>query len=136
MFARLPALASFASLAVLAVATPAPAEKRWNTPTPTVTVTVTAPAPAPTGGAGGPTCSTGPIQCCNSVASASDPVGSLLLGLLGIVVEGVDVLLGLDCSPISVIGVGTGNACSANTVCCENNNVGGLISIGCVPIIL
>ncbi|KAI0653906.1 hydrophobin, partial [Cubamyces menziesii] len=80
-------------------------------------------------------CSTGPIQCCNSVESASDPVGSLLLGLLGIVVQGVDVLLGLDCSPISVIGVGGGN-CNTNVVCCQNNNVGGLISIGCVPVIL
>ncbi|KAI0746819.1 fungal hydrophobin-domain-containing protein [Daedaleopsis nitida] len=102
-----------------------------KTATTTKTVTVTAPASAPTGA-----CSTGPIQCCNSVSKASDPVSSLLLGLLGIVVEGVDVLLGLDCSPITVIGVGSGSACSANTVCCQNNNVGGLISIGCIPIIL
>ncbi|KAI0826594.1 fungal hydrophobin-domain-containing protein [Trametes gibbosa] len=129
MFARLPAVATVASLALLATATPA---KRWGSPPPTTTtVTVTAPAAAPTGS----TCSTGPIQCCNSVQSASDPVSSLLLGLLGIVVDGLDVLLGLDCSPISVIGVGGGN-CNANVVCCQNNNVGGLISIGCVPIIL
>ena len=48
---------------------------------------------------------------------------SLLLGLLGIVLDGVDALVGLDCSPITVIGVGTGNECSAEAVCCENNNV-------------
>ena len=77
----------------------------------------------------------------------------LLLGLLGIVVNGVDVLLGINCSPLSVIGIGSGNACSSNAVCCENNNVvstntalhdgsnsaflqGGLLSIGCIPIIL
>ena len=47
----------------------------------------------------------------------------LLLGLLGIVLDGVDALLGLDCSPITIIGAGTGNACSSNVVCCQNNNV-------------
>ncbi|KAI0371979.1 fungal hydrophobin [Pilatotrama ljubarskyi] len=140
MFARLPALVTFTSLALLAVATPAPAERRGgkpppptSAPHPTVTVTVTAPAPAPTGASA---CSTGPIQCCNSVESAGSAAGSLLLGLLGIVVEGVDVLLGINCSPITVIGVGGSGACSSNVVCCENNNVGGLISIGCVPVIL
>ncbi|KAI0693524.1 fungal hydrophobin [Cerioporus squamosus] len=81
-------------------------------------------------------CSTGPIQCCNSVKEASDPATSALLGLLGVVVQGVDVLVGLTCSPITVIGVGSGGSCSANTVCCENNSVGGLISIGCVPVSL
>ncbi|KAL7284173.1 hypothetical protein ACG7TL_001455 [Trametes sanguinea] len=135
MFPRLTTYVTVASVAVLAVATPN--VKRWNTPTSTPastkTITVTATAPAATETAGD--CSTGPIQCCNSVQSASDPVASLLLGLLGIVVEGVDVLLGLNCSPISVIGVGGGN-CDANVVCCQNNNVGGLISIGCVPVIL
>ncbi|TBU54144.1 fungal hydrophobin-domain-containing protein [Dichomitus squalens] len=79
-------------------------------------------------------CSTGPVQCCNTLTTASDPLASVILGLLGIIL-GPDVAVGLTCSPISVIGVG-GGSCSANTVCCENNNVGGLISIGCIPIIL
>ncbi|OJT07731.1 Fruiting body protein SC3 [Trametes pubescens] len=131
MFARLPTVVTFASLAVLAVATPMEV-KRGGAPPATKTVTVTAPPPTSTPTS---TCSTGPIQCCNSLESASSPAGSLLLGLLGVVLQGVDVLLGLDCSPISVIGVGGGN-CNANVVCCENNSVGGLISIGCVPIIL
>ena len=82
----------------------------------------------------------------------------MLLGLLGIVLQNLDVPVGLECSPITVVGVGAGNQCSANTVCCQNNdNVsthlvpfqlrtfssrprslvqGGLISIGCVPAIL
>ncbi|KAH9919985.1 fungal hydrophobin [Epithele typhae] len=99
---------------------------------PTKTVTVTATPPASTGS----TCSTGDVQCCNSLESADSPSGSLLLGLLGIVVQGVDVVLGINCSPISVIGVGGGN-CNSNVVCCQNNNVvRRLISIGCVPIIL
>ncbi|EIW55742.1 fungal hydrophobin [Trametes versicolor FP-101664 SS1] len=131
MFSRLPTVVAFASLAVLAVATPMEVKRGGAPPPVTKTVTVTAPAATPTGGS----CSTGPIQCCNSVQSSKSDAGSLLLGLLGIVVQGVDVLLGVGCSPISVIGVG-GGSCNANTVCCQNNNVGGLISIGCVPIIL
>ncbi|KAI0635193.1 fungal hydrophobin [Trametes polyzona] len=82
------------------------------------------------------TCSTGAIQCCNSVTETNSASGNLLLGLLGIVLGDITGLLGLNCSPINVIGIGSGNACSANTVCCSNNNVGGLISIGCLPITL
>ncbi|TFK79368.1 fungal hydrophobin [Polyporus arcularius HHB13444] len=134
------------SLAILAAAMPGgepPSKTKTTTvtsppktttvtsPPKTSTITVTAPASTPTGS----TCSTGPIQCCNQVGKADESVFNVLLGLLGIVVDGVDVLLGLDCSPISVIGVG-GGSCDANVVCCQNNNVGGLISIGCIPIIL
>ena len=59
---------------------------------------------APSGNSGN-TCSTGPVQCCNSVQKASDPATSALLGLLGVVVQDVDVLVGVTCSPITVIGV-------------------------------
>ncbi|RPD65506.1 fungal hydrophobin [Lentinus tigrinus ALCF2SS1-7] len=138
MFTR--AIATFYfvfSLALLAVAMPggAPPTKTTTVTSPpkTTTVTVTSPGSTPTGSG---SCSTGPIQCCQQTGTVDDPVFGLLLGLLGIVVDGVDVLLGLDCSPITVIGVGTGGSCDANVVCCQNNNVGGLISIGCIPIIL
>ncbi|TFK32263.1 fungal hydrophobin-domain-containing protein [Crucibulum laeve] len=95
-------------------------------------------APTPVGAkrstpSGSPnTCSTGPVQCCNKVTQANDPVAALLIGLLGIIVGG-DVAVGLTCSPLSVIGIG-GNSCSAQTVCCSNNNFNGLIAIGCTPI--
>ncbi|KAH6902415.1 fungal hydrophobin-domain-containing protein [Coprinopsis sp. MPI-PUGE-AT-0042] len=86
----------------------------------------TTPAPAPS-------CSTGPIQCCNSTTKASDPAASLLLGLLGIVLQDLNVIVGLTCSPISVIAL-PGNSCSGQTVCCSNNSFKGLIAIGCTPI--
>ncbi|KAI0628863.1 hypothetical protein C8Q77DRAFT_1161891 [Trametes polyzona] len=53
---------------------------------------------------------------------AGSQSASALLGLLGIVVQDVNVLVGLNCSPISVIGVGTGDACSGTAVCCEDNS--------------
>ncbi|KAJ3541452.1 hypothetical protein NM688_g6079 [Phlebia brevispora] len=79
-------------------------------------------------------CNTGSIQCCSQTESASSESASFLLGLLGIVLEDITALIGLDCSPISVIGVGSGSACTASPVCCSNTAVGGLIGIGCVPI--
>ncbi|KDQ57922.1 hypothetical protein JAAARDRAFT_129727 [Jaapia argillacea MUCL 33604] len=81
-------------------------------------------------------CNTGPIQCCDTVESASSSGVAAILGLLGIVLQDLDVLVGLTCSPLTVVGVGSGSACSANPVCCTDNSYGGLISIGCVPITL
>ncbi|EIW61083.1 hydrophobin 1 [Trametes versicolor FP-101664 SS1] len=81
-------------------------------------------------------CSTGALQCCDSTETAGSAAGAALLGLLGIVVQDVNVLLGVNCSPITVIGVGAGSSCSAQAVCCEDDSHGGLVSIGCVPVTL
>ncbi|PCH38992.1 fungal hydrophobin [Wolfiporia cocos MD-104 SS10] len=128
MFSR---LAIATALATLVVASP------WDTPTTTATKTVTetVTAPAPTVTTAGQ-CNTGDAQCCQSTESASSAAGSQLLGLLGIVLEDADVLLGLDCSPLDVVGVGSGSECNAEPVCCTENGIGDLISIGCVPISL
>ncbi|KAL0948210.1 hypothetical protein HGRIS_010816 [Hohenbuehelia grisea] len=66
-------------------------------------------------------CNTGSLQCCNSVQSSKSSVVGLLAGLLGIVLGPLDVLVGVTCSPISVIGVG-GNSCTAQPVCCTGNS--------------
>ncbi|KAJ4466324.1 hydrophobin 2 [Lentinula aciculospora] len=93
------------------------------------TLAVATPATRQTG------CTTGTLQCCGTVESASSPGATELLGLLGIVLQDLDVLVGLTCSPITVIGLG-GSSCSATTVCCDDNSQGGLISIGCLPVTL
>ncbi|KAI0720858.1 fungal hydrophobin-domain-containing protein [Fomitopsis betulina] len=118
----------------------------WPTPTVTVTTTVSPPepsqgsatptptttsAPEPSQGSGGGQCNTGPVVCCNSVESPGGLSSSTkgILGLLGISVGDILDDVGLGCS--SLVG---GASCSANTLCCENNNFNGLINIGCVPI--
>ncbi|KAF9064091.1 hydrophobin 2 [Rhodocollybia butyracea] len=82
-------------------------------------------------------CSTGSIQCCSSVQSVTDaqadPITSTLAGLLGIVLGAVTGEIGSTCSSINVAGGGT---CTAQTVCCEDNATGGLISVGCAPVTL
>ncbi|OCH85360.1 fungal hydrophobin [Obba rivulosa] len=102
------ALAAFAALATLAAATPAP-------------------------GGSQPSSSD---ACCESVGEASsDPIASVLKGL-GVVVQDVTAIVGVDCSPITVVGVGSGSACSGTTVSCSSNELGGLVQIGCVPVTL
>ncbi|KAF9269335.1 fungal hydrophobin [Marasmius fiardii PR-910] len=84
-------------------------------------------------GGGGSGSSGGDVQCCQQVQSASSSSAAAILGLLGIILQDTNVLVGLNCSPITVIGGGNG-ACSGTTVTCTDNSHGGLINIGCVPV--
>ncbi|KAI0806682.1 fungal hydrophobin-domain-containing protein [Fomes fomentarius] len=81
-------------------------------------------------------CSTGTVQCCESLENTNSIAGSTILAILGLNLQDVTAKIGLKCSPLSVVGVGSGNACKAEPVCCQNNNVGGLVSIGCAPVSL
>lgn len=90
-----------------------------------------------------------------SCAQAGSAAGSALLGLIGVVVQDANVLIGATCSPITVVGVGSGGSCDTQAVCCSDNSYvrierhtsipvcltrlwvqGGLVSIGCVPVTL
>jgi len=85
-------------------------------------------------------CNSGPVQCCETVQDTQnlDPFASGLAGLLG----ALDILgasngnMGINCSPlVNVIPIASGNNnCASQPVCCENNEFGGLISVGCNPI--
>ncbi|KAF8523241.1 hydrophobin [Gautieria morchelliformis] len=114
----------FSTLAIFSAAAPNP----WNT------VTVTAPASA---GTTISQCNTGSAQCCNTVGAANSlPGAAVLMGLLGIVLQDVSAVIGLGCTPISVIGVAGGVNCDQQPVCCTNNNFNGLVNVGCSPIAL
>jgi len=89
-------------------------------------------AAAPTA-PGSQACSTGPVQCCNQVHKKDSSEFALFHGLLPIGLQDVTGSLALDCSPLSVVGLG-GNSCSAQTVCCQDNTFNGLINVGCTPI--
>ncbi|OCH87277.1 fungal hydrophobin [Obba rivulosa] len=94
--------------------------------------TLAAATPTPWGSSG----STGTDLCCSSTGTpATDATITTLLGLLGVVLSDIDVLVGVGCSPITVIGVGPG-ACSTTTVSCTSTQANGLVGIGCVPITL
>ncbi|KAJ7176337.1 hypothetical protein C8R43DRAFT_1197992 [Mycena crocata] len=54
-------------------------------------------------------------QCCNSVVSSSSSAVSAVAALLGLDLDGLNVPVGLSCSPITVIG----NNCGGTTVTCD-----------------
>ncbi|ESK88576.1 hydrophobin 2 [Moniliophthora roreri MCA 2997] len=85
------------------------------------------------GGHDGAKCNTGDIQCCQTVDNAHNKDISHALGLLDIVVQDLNIPIGLNCNPISVIGIG-GNSCTQQPVCCDENNFNGLVALGCTPI--
>ncbi|KIJ22510.1 hypothetical protein M422DRAFT_197095, partial [Sphaerobolus stellatus SS14] len=63
-------------------------------------------------------CNTGKAQCCNTVQSASDLPVPIIASLLGIVISGPDVLVGLGCTPITIIDLDQGANCAQQPVCC------------------
>ncbi|KAG1738127.1 fungal hydrophobin [Suillus paluster] len=79
-------------------------------------------------------CNTGSIQCCESSTTVSNyNAQSGLSGLLSIVTDVVG-LVGLNCSPLSVIGLGSGCEANQEPLCCSNNQYNGLVNLGCSPI--
>lgn len=54
---------------------------------------------------------------------ASSAAGAAILKAIGVDLSDLNVLLGLTCSPISVVGVGSGSACSGSTVSCTDGVV-------------
>ncbi|KAL9709224.1 hypothetical protein Ac2012v2_007578 [Leucoagaricus gongylophorus] len=76
-------------------------------------------------------CNSGSVQCCNKTSFGGDPAVNLIARRLGIALP-ANIVVGLTCSPLSVIGIG-GNNCNTQPVCCQNNNFNGLIAVGCNP---
>ncbi|THH13558.1 hypothetical protein EW146_g6668 [Bondarzewia mesenterica] len=78
-------------------------------------------------------CDAGTLQCCQTVGKSNDPSIAKELGLLGVVVQGVAVPIGISCTPITVIGVGSGANCAQQPACCTGEQ-DGLVTLGCTPI--
>ncbi|KAH9023825.1 hypothetical protein EDB85DRAFT_1989382 [Lactarius pseudohatsudake] len=72
-------------------------------------------------------CNTGPVQCCNTFTSTSNPLTALLSGLLpiGAIID-PNLGVGLGCLPII-----SGIQCSNAPLCCNNLSQSGLINVGC-----
>ncbi|KAJ7573079.1 hydrophobin 2 [Mycena floridula] len=84
-------------------------------------------------------CNTADIECCSSLEEASSPIGVAILKLFGIDPSSVTGLIGVSCSPITVVGAGNDNSHSiqnsaARFFCQADDLFAGLISLGCVPV--
>ncbi|KAJ7606079.1 hypothetical protein FB45DRAFT_1140235 [Roridomyces roridus] len=73
-------------------------------------------------------------QCCKSVVSSSSSAASAVAALVGLDLTGLDVPVGLSCSPITVVG----NNCGGTSVTCDAPDAqwDNLIAINCIPITL
>ncbi|KAG1727596.1 hydrophobin [Suillus lakei] len=79
-------------------------------------------------------CNTGNIKCCQSSTTTSTyNKAARSLGLVEIAAEVIGAV-GLNCSPITVIGTGSGTTCNQEPMCCSGNQMNGLVNIGCTPI--
>ncbi|KAJ7455091.1 hypothetical protein FB451DRAFT_1516719 [Mycena latifolia] len=83
------------------------------------------------------------LQCCTSVQSSSTSAVSTVAALLGLDLSGLDVPIGLNCSPITVSGNSwlvllTRAATGGTTVTYDapEKEWDGLIAINCIPIAL
>jgi len=57
-----------------------------------------------------------------------------VIDLLNITDVGPQVLVGLTCSPLPVVGVGSGAKCDAIPLCCARNVWHGIIAVDCYPV--
>ncbi|KAL5498747.1 hypothetical protein ACEPAH_2102 [Sanghuangporus vaninii] len=71
-------------------------------------------------------------MCCSSVAPAGSTAIAPILSAIGVVVQDVNVPVGVGCSPITVIGTGS-SGCDASPVCCTDTSHGA-VAIGCLPV--
>ncbi|KIJ16302.1 fungal hydrophobin [Paxillus involutus ATCC 200175] len=79
-------------------------------------------------------CTTGSLQCCKSTIQSTSMSAAILGGLLGIVFTPIQGLVGLSCTPITLVRAGAGTVCTQQPVCCTGNTYSGSINIGCSPI--
>ncbi|KAJ7936920.1 fungal hydrophobin [Mycena leptocephala] len=79
------------------------------------------------------TCPTSPM-CCSSVASSNSAAASAVAAILSLDLTGLNVPVGLTCSPITILG----NNCGGTKVVCNapQSSWGTLIAINCIPITL
>ncbi|KAI0828862.1 fungal hydrophobin [Trametes gibbosa] len=79
-------------------------------------------------------CNTGTLKCCDQLQDPKDASTIALLALLGIPLQNTDAQVGLQCDPISVVGLlPNGGKCQANPVCCSDKAEANLVSLGCLP---
>ncbi|KAI0689219.1 hypothetical protein C8T65DRAFT_673240 [Cerioporus squamosus] len=76
-------------------------------------------------------------QCCESLQPASSEAAAAALKAISVVVQDGDVLVGLNCTPVTVVGVGSGGSCSSGrTVSCSDRSHSQfpLVGIDCVSV--
>ncbi|KAH9981552.1 hypothetical protein BJV74DRAFT_887509 [Russula compacta] len=81
-------------------------------------------------------CSVGTQQCCNQFTKSDDKSAQSLLDLFGLGGVAGNIVssatfVGTSCSPSFL---SSGDACTTQQMCCEDNHFNGLIAVGCMNV--
>ncbi|KAF9042980.1 hypothetical protein BJ165DRAFT_1328212, partial [Panaeolus papilionaceus] len=78
-------------------------------------------------------CNSGPVQCCGSLQAPSQYNAAAVASALGLAVQDVTGQLGVQCTPLTGIGAGTGNNCASSPLCCQRNFESQGAGVNCSP---
>jgi len=76
-------------------------------------------------------CDTGSLQCCASSTSTTSQQGKDIIAALVNIPVTINGLIGISCTPISVIGGST--QCQQEAYCCTDSSEG-TVSLGCTSV--
>ncbi|THH13559.1 hypothetical protein EW146_g6669 [Bondarzewia mesenterica] len=78
-------------------------------------------------------CNTGTVQCCNTIEDASSDNMSKMLAEEGLVIQGQNTPIGLNCDAFADDGgLASGSNCASQPVCCDRVEAG--FAINCSPV--
>jgi len=83
--------------------------------------------------AGGYECSTGTMNCCESVHEPHGKGGEFLLEKSAGTIQTQEGSIGFVCNPMTGIGASTAANCVSQVVCCIGNTFNGVVTVGCSP---
>ncbi|KIY44718.1 hypothetical protein FISHEDRAFT_77339 [Fistulina hepatica ATCC 64428] len=99
----------------------------------TVTTTITVTAPSSTSAISPDQCVYNAV-CCQTLGASGDSIIAALLNTLGVVLDAVEGLVGIYCTPIDLFGLTQPEECQNTPLCCTGIDDENLIAVGCVPI--
>ncbi|OBZ78122.1 hypothetical protein A0H81_02283 [Grifola frondosa] len=94
------------------------------------------PAPVPQSSAEGCTLLVDNLLCCQEFEPGDAPILGPIFELLGLLLPGVNTLVGLQCTSTNAVEVALGSCLDGNVGCCDINDLGGVVALGCHPVTL
>ncbi|KZT24902.1 SET domain-containing protein [Neolentinus lepideus HHB14362 ss-1] len=80
-------------------------------------------------------CNIGALQCCGSTQEAGSPGHTAIVGLLGVAADLLNLPIGLDCSPLTGGGIGSGATCASLPVCCQDTSTRYPLAVCLLPLL-
>ncbi|KAG2153624.1 hydrophobin [Suillus bovinus] len=79
-------------------------------------------------------CNTGNVQCCESATTTSEYNASARRNGLAELPTTLSGYVGQSCTPLGIAALSSGASCRQQPMCCSNNQMNGVVNVGCTPI--